>query len=230
MWRLAALALFALPVPVRAQQAVDMFSCIRPERLSARTLEYRALGHIWHWTVAPVATGDRSLVRVTKRRAGDAATTVEHTIDLEATSLVPVAFRVVSADLGLTSDLVVQGDRLTGRWRQTEVSVSTGGGPVVFGAGVDYILVAAVDWDRCVAVTVREFGVDGTPSISRFTRVAERALMISGREVAVHEVLLEGESRTPRRLFVTKSAPFLLARTQSLTDTIGGMELVVLPR
>src|SRR5688500_6741372 len=101
MWLIAALLVLALPVRVQAQPAVDTFSCIRPERLSERTLEYRALGHIWHWTVAPVATGDRSLVRVTKRRAGDAATTVEHRIDLEATSLVPVAFRVISADRGL---------------------------------------------------------------------------------------------------------------------------------
>lgn len=229
MWRIAALAVLALPVSVRAQQAADMFSCIEPARLSPRTLEYRIGVYADRWTVAPVTAGDRRLVRVTKRRTRDGSTAVEHTIDLDATSLVPIAFRVMSATSGLMSDLVVKGDRLTGQWQRTEVSVATGGRPVLIGAGVDNVLVAAVDWDRCAAVTVPAFDVDGTPSVARFTRVGERVLMISGREVAVHEILREGElSQT--RLFVTKSAPFLLARTESVPERNTRMELVALPR
>lgn len=228
MWWIAVLVVLALPVPVRAQQVADMFSCIEPARLSPRTLDYRIGVYADQWTVAPVTAGDRRLVHVTKRRTS-ASNTVEHTIDLDATSLVPVAFRVMSANNGLMSDLVVKGDRLTGRWQGTEVSASTGGSAVLFGAGVDNVLVVAVDWDRCPAVTVQELGVDGTPIVSRFTRVGERVLMISGREVGVHEILRERES-SQTLLLVTKAAPFLLARTESVAERTTRMELIALPR
>ena len=229
MWRIAVLVVLALPVVAGAQQVADMFSCIEPGRLTPRTVEYRSGEYTDHLTVAPVTAGDRRLVRVTKRRTRNAVTSGEHTIDLDATSLVPAAFRLMSASRGLISELIVQGDRLTGRLLRTEVSVPTGGGPALIGAGVDDVLVAAVDWDRCATVTAQSFGLDGTPSVSRFTRVGGLGVSISGREVAVHEVLREsGEYRT--RLFVTKSAPFLLVRAEYLWDRNTGTELVTLPR
>ena len=228
MWRLAAMVVLALPLAVQAQ-AADMFSCVEPGRLTARTLEYRSGDYRDYWTVAPVAVGDRRLVRVTKRRTREAVTTAEHTIDLEAESLAPTAFRIMSAARGLTSDLVLQGDQLTGRLVRTEVSVSTGGGPVLFGASVEDVLVAAVDWDRCAAVSVKSFGLNGTRRDQSFTRVAERVVTISGRELPVYEVLREsGEFRS--RLFVTKSAPFLLARIEDLDPAYPPTELVALPR
>ena len=229
MWRSALFLMLALPIPVHAQQVADMFSCVESERLTPRALEYRSGDYRDFWTVAAVTVGDRRLVRVTKRRARDGATTAEHTIDLEAVSLAPIAFRIMSAARGLTSDLLAEGGQLTGRLIQTQVSASTGGRPVLFGAGVDEVLLAAVDWERCAAVSAQSFGLAGDPSSPRFTRVGERVLSISGRELPVYEVLREsGQYRT--RLFVTKSPPYVLARIEHGDERDATTELVALPR
>lgn len=227
MWWTAVLLAVAFPSVVLSQQVPDMFSCIDPARLAPRTLEYRSGEYKDQWTVSPVTVDGRTLVRVIKRRTRGGLTTVEHTIDLDATSLAPVTFRIMSAERGLTSDLVLRGNQLTGHLLGTTVSVSTGEGPVLIGAMVDNVLVAAVDWGRCANVNVKSFGLLGKVSDVSFTRVGEPTLAISGRELPVYEVL-RAEGKYRRRMFVTKSAPFVVAKIEYDPDT--SMELVGVPR
>lgn len=227
MWLLAVGLVMAFPGIVQAQQDADMFSCIDPGRLGPGALEYRSDQYNDQLTIAPVMVGDRRVIRATKRRMRDGRTTAEATFDLEAASLAPVAFRIMTAERGVTVDLAVQDDRLTGRILQSSVSASAGGRPVLIGTGVDDVLITAVDWGRCAAVTATTLGLNGTPAVISYARVGERALAISGREVMVYEVLRQqGESRS--RLFVTKSVPFVLAKKEipDWPDT----ELVALPK
>lgn len=228
MWRITVVLVMAFSSLLQAQQVPDMFSCVVPARLTPRTLEYRSGEFIDHWTIAPVTVGDRRLVRGIRRRMRDARTTAEHTVDLEPGSLAPVAFRIMSAVRGLTVDLVVHNGQLTGQLLQRQISEPTGGNPVLIGTSVDDVLVAAVDWERCTAVSATTFDLGRTQGVISYARVGERSLAISGREVSVFEILRQEEGYRSH-LFVTKSPPFVVARIEYSYAPASNSELVALP-
>lgn len=229
VWRTAVVLVLAFPGLVQAQQVPDMFSCIVPARITPRTLEYRSGEFIDHWTIAPVTVGDRRLVRGTRRRMRDAELTAELTVDFEARSLAPVSLRIRSASGMLTTELVVQEGQAIGHVGNIPVSDSTGGKPMLLGDQIDNILAGAVDWERCAALTVNSASLAGGPEIVSYTRVGERVMAVSGREVLVFEVLRQrGEAKM--RLFVTKSPPFVVAKKEHPRFWDLSSELVALPR
>lgn len=230
VWRTAVVLGLAFPALVQAQQVPDMFSCIIPSRLTPRTLEYRVGEFIDHWTIAVVTVGDRRLVRAIRRRMRDAQTTGELTLDLEAESLAPVAFRLRSAGGVLTTEVVVLKGQVNGHVGSIPVSHSTGGKPILIGDAMDDVLAGAVDWERCAAVNVNTIDPGGDqPEIVSYGRIGERVLAISGREVLVFEVLRR-HGGTQMRLFVTKSQPFVVARKVHPSSSDLNKELVALPR
>lgn len=230
VWRTAVVLVLVFPGLVQAQQVPDMFSCISPSRLTPRTLEYRVGAFIDHWTIAAVTVGDRRLIRATRRRMRDAQATNELTLDLEAESLAPVAFRLRSAGGVLTTEVVVHMGQVNGHVGAIPVSHSTGGKPILIGDTMDDVLASAVDWERCAAINVNTIDPGGDqPEIVSYARIGERVLAISGREVLVFEVVRR-RGTAQMRLFVTKSQPFVVAKKEHPYSSDLNKELVALPR
>jgi hypothetical protein len=221
MKRVAAALLLLIPVSAHAQQTPTMFSCIEADRVRAGTFEYVVkAGREYkdYWIVAPVDVEGRSILRVVFRRTRENTTTSEATSDFDAASFQQLAFRHMrdpnGPDAGAIADLRIADDRLTGAtYGGDTISLATKGEPVLFGGVAADPLAPLVDWERCPTVHAQKLKGSELAAIS-YTRVGEGTLTVGGQERAVHEIVKhEGEYQT--RLFITKSAPFVVVKIES---------------
>jgi hypothetical protein len=220
MTRGAAVLLLLVPVSLGAQTP-SIFTCIEPDRLSAGTNEYLVkAGREYrdYWIIAPIEVDGRSVLRITFRRTRDAAITSEAMTDLDPATLRQIAFRHMrdpnGPEAGVIAQLRIENGMLTGTtYGGDTISLDTNGEPALFGGVAAEPLAPLVDWDRCPEVHALKLKGSELASIS-YARTGEKTLTIGGREVSVHEIVKrEGEFET--RLFITKSAPFVVARMES---------------
>ena len=225
--RWLAVGMLMVASTANAQETKDFFACIDPSRLAPRTVTYAVAGTSVPYMdieiVETVKNADQQMFRITRRRLRDKNVTAEQIMHVDARTLAPVSYlhRSPSRPDAL-ADLVVQRSsdgalQLTGKtYGGQPVAVPTNGEPVLFGTSAVAMLLAAVDWERCVSVSGLQLSSEDQ-LLRRgmlITKAADSVFVLNGKTIPVHK--LEVTSETFKwSMFVTKSAPFVVAKHMS---------------
>jgi hypothetical protein len=209
-----------------ASQHPDYFTCVVPARLSAprqATYQVKASSsdYIDVEAIARIEEPGRQLLRVTRTRYRDGAMTSEQTLQVLASTLAPISYLHTSARTpdAPPAKLTVERGMLTGHsYGNQPVNVSTGGQSVLFGNAPEEMLAAAVDWDRCAAVSAFHLPVNA-PEIRRdvmIERTGEGSFLLDGRTLPVYQLRVTKEGYTYTAA-VTRTAPFVVVSTTHST-------------